>query len=409
VILISAYQDFEYARKGLKLGILDYLLKPVDECQIRTVLQNAEVHLVESRSNLLRRSLFPMHGIKTIPNDDIEKSLESLKPYYLALYLPQPRGDFLSKLWQCSDLSYPDRILELETQPDGSRLFLFSGRHSIPAMTFEEKGIHQGYLVLSEIEPVHHEWESLCDEMNDTLWDKGRWGESGLFINSGSKNNRDDIHLFDEHEWELKSGLTTHLEEDFLPVLSRILKEKYEERIPVHRLKEGILELYSLLVKDFGIKRNIPESQIRRVLERVVQDLVKLNFDPLEISSAITESLTDAIPEKISHSYSIQKVKDFMNKNYSQNIDTTSLADMTGVSTKILNQLFLQEFGMSPSKYLIEIRIEIAKRLLITRGDLQIKEIANETGYEDPLYFSRIFHRKVGMNPTQYRIRNSVF
>jgi transcriptional regulator GlxA family with amidase domain len=59
---------------------------------------------------------------------------------------------------------------------------------------------------------------------------------------------------------------------------------------------------------------------------------------------------------------------------------------------------------MSPLEYVHALRLEEAKQMLES-GDLAIEAIANEVGYEDAAFFSRLFRRKVNLTPAQYRRR----
>jgi len=61
---------------------------------------------------------------------------------------------------------------------------------------------------------------------------------------------------------------------------------------------------------------------------------------------------------------------------------------------------------MKAIDYIHALRLEQAKQLLET-GDLPVEAVANEVGYEDASFFGRLFRRKVGLTPAQYRIRFS--
>ena len=76
-----------------------------------------------------------------------------------------------------------------------------------------------------------------------------------------------------------------------------------------------------------------------------------------------------------------------------------AMADLAG-SPDQTRKLFHQATGQTPTRYLTELRIASAKRLL-TAGAL-VKEAAEQVGLEDPYYFSRVFRRHTGMSPKQY-------
>lgn len=89
--------------------------------------------------------------------------------------------------------------------------------------------------------------------------------------------------------------------------------------------------------------------------------------------------------------------------NYSEAVTIQDLANWLGLERTYLYRLFKSMVGMSPQAYLLDVRIRQACTLL-THSDLTITNIARSVGYEDSLYFSRLFHRKKGQTPSQYRL-----
>ena len=94
--------------------------------------------------------------------------------------------------------------------------------------------------------------------------------------------------------------------------------------------------------------------------------------------------------------------KAYVSANYPLPISVEDIAFSAGVSRTTLFRVFKSEMNTSPAGYLISFRISQAKRLLIDT-DLSVTAIARSVGYEDNLYFSRAFHKAVGMTPTEYR------
>ena len=76
------------------------------------------------------------------------------------------------------------------------------------------------------------------------------------------------------------------------------------------------------------------------------------------------------------------------------------------LSADYLNKLFKREVGHSPHEYLVGIRMRKACSLLSsqTLGRLNIKEISDQCGFTDPLYFSRMFRKRLGLSPSRYRL-----
>ncbi len=97
---------------------------------------------------------------------------------------------------------------------------------------------------------------------------------------------------------------------------------------------------------------------------------------------------------------------DYLNRNYQKPLHVSMLADMCHLSVSRFMSLFKAEQGITPMQYLRRLRIEQARELLLTT-DLPVGEIAYACGYDDPLYFCRVFGRSIGCTPTEYRRKGS--
>ncbi|MGG1556043.1 AraC family transcriptional regulator [Paenibacillus ferrarius] len=98
----------------------------------------------------------------------------------------------------------------------------------------------------------------------------------------------------------------------------------------------------------------------------------------------------------------VRKAVSYMNARYAERIGLDDIAAYVGLDTKYLCRLFQQRLSMSPYRYLTDIRMRKACRLL-RRQMLSIAEVARAVGYPDPLLFSRMFKRTIGVSPTAYR------
>jgi two-component system, response regulator YesN len=104
----------------------------------------------------------------------------------------------------------------------------------------------------------------------------------------------------------------------------------------------------------------------------------------------------------IRHTGVFAKAKEFIWGNYNQEISLKKIAEAVKISPFYLSHLFRKEMGISFSEYLTSVRISIAKKLL-KQTELSIIEICLEVGYQDPSHFAKIFRKKEGVRPTEYR------
>jgi AraC-like DNA-binding protein len=81
-------------------------------------------------------------------------------------------------------------------------------------------------------------------------------------------------------------------------------------------------------------------------------------------------------------------------------VPISAIAAKTGYSPKYIGRLFRRRYGMRPTEFRNRMRIDRARELLMTT-DLSVKQVAYKTGFSDPLYFSRLFKRYVGVSPRE--------
>jgi len=96
---------------------------------------------------------------------------------------------------------------------------------------------------------------------------------------------------------------------------------------------------------------------------------------------------------------SAKKIIDY---NFDKYITIKDIADSLYVSHEHLTRQFAGRYGLSPKEYLINKRMDLAKKLL-SDNDTSITEISNSVGYKDQFYFCRIFKKLTGLSPTDYR------
>ena len=148
-----------------------------------------------------------------------------------------------------------------------------------------------------------------------------------------------------------------------------------------------IFESYSTLIQRFHLSD-------KQLLANA--SLLELIY---HISNASTAS------EQNRNSDIITQTLTYININYNKQLTLDELAKKAGYSKSRFSHLFLEIVGMSPIKYQNDIRLKNSCELLHSTK-LTIAEIAQSCGFNDPLYFSRIFKKKYKISPTQYRLSN---
>ena len=215
-------------------------------------------------------------------------------------------------------------------------------------------------------------------------------GEASLFHKSGTIKFKthdmlimcpgEKIHYIAETPWSIQwVGLYGQTVENHIRSLSisgnnPIIKiEKY------HEMEQVLEELYQI--------SNCQTEQLRcKQMELIYRFLSLLWKKKQKFKS---HDIAD----------SAKKIIDY---NFDRKITIKKIADTMHIDSAYLTRKFTEKYEITPKDYLIEQRIELSKRLLI-QTDATVTEIAGSVGYDDPLYFSRIFKCRVGISPIIYR------
>jgi transcriptional regulator GlxA family with amidase domain len=100
----------------------------------------------------------------------------------------------------------------------------------------------------------------------------------------------------------------------------------------------------------------------------------------------------------------IAKCQEWIAQHYELDSPVTAMATLSGLSERSFKRRFASATGMTPLEYVQALRLEESKHMLET-SELPVEVIANEVGYEDASFFSRLFRRQVGLTPARYRRR----
>ena len=101
----------------------------------------------------------------------------------------------------------------------------------------------------------------------------------------------------------------------------------------------------------------------------------------------------------------IDQAKGYFRDHYNEQISIEQYAASRSMSTSWFRSSFTEAVGESPKQYILSLRIRNAQVLLET-GSSPISEIARIVGYDNPMYFSRVFRKAKGMPPSEYRKRH---
>ena len=144
----------------------------------------------------------------------------------------------------------------------------------------------------------------------------------------------------------------------------------------------------------FLVARFLGQEEAMRLAKLYLLDWNKSNqlpFAALARSSQVEDQI-------------VGKCQEWLADNYKAPIPVSNMAELSGLSQRTFKRRFTKATGMSPIDYVHTLRLEEAKQTLETT-DIAVEKIAQDVGYEDSSFFRRLFRRKVGITPLEYRKR----
>lgn len=164
-----------------------------------------------------------------------------------------------------------------------------------------------------------------------------------------------------------------------------------------------MLEAYQLLphvvTQDSGLEPLFIEA-IKAAKQKSVEDMqTELQIILMRMIVGLSETLRNRGNALTS---TVQAIKQFLDNSILHPFDSRGLSSHIGLSLKQMNRLFKREVGTTIYNYVITKKIESAKLMLLDTG-MTISDIGYKLGYDDPHYFSNLFHSKTSVRPSDFR------
>lgn len=161
-----------------------------------------------------------------------------------------------------------------------------------------------------------------------------------------------------------------------------------DEQILYTGISAKYQDLFLSIIKELQLPRPCSEELASLYLRQLFLNLKRLKEEDGYKKTAVKEEMEQAVH--------------YFHENFTRDILVEEYAKKLHMSTCWFIRSFKQYAGMPPGKYITSIRVSKAKELLEST-DYTVGEIGTIIGYENPLYFSRIFKKQTGHSPAEYR------
>jgi AraC family transcriptional regulator len=184
-----------------------------------------------------------------------------------------------------------------------------------------------------------------------------------------------------------------------LPLLQRALEEVFGADAAHARLRDDSA---------------FTDEALNSLMERLRDELMRPQASPLFVQGLAQQiavhlarnyGVTDEEPRSGSPSlpgYKLRQITDWIAEHVSEDFDLARLAAQAGLSKFHFQRLFKSAVGVSPSRYQINLRMNLARQLL-RETKQSVVDIALEVGYANPGHFSQLFRRETSLSPSNYR------
>lgn len=418
-LVVSGYQEFEYAKAAIRSGVYDYLLKPIKPSALQNALNSMEEVLAERyarKRNFLMKSLCEKNSVD-------RKLLERYFPagkYYAALV----RRNGLPRRYSGNS------GFEIFSGRD-EKIYLY-GRDEMEAMYLYPEDIlfyKSFYQIISEtIRREHGNSNYVTGIIRETPFSIGRADDVFLelyqLLDSSIVIGASQILIAEELKEDKRKGQggqeTTGGEFQAL--------ENYIQKGQREKIISAVAELFDCWKRTKRTQMYV-EAQVRYLLilmdksgllsgmeqssERILDDLFFYAEDLDEVSDAIQNMLMQKIKkepaqQKMDTEEFFKRITGYMERHLSEELSMGRLCKEFGLSPTYLNKLFRKYSGSSFNKCLTLARIQCARDLMDEGTSVYVKDVAARAGYNDQFYFSRIFASVVGVSPSDYmeRVQN---
>ncbi len=453
IIIISGYDDFEYARQAIRIGVDQYLLKPVTRMALRNVLTELRGKLEKETEQdnyqdqyYEEAREYEQFAVRRFFEGVLDGSLSvreiyekasalsmdlNASGYNLLLFTMHEKGDMV------------DRDQFMRTQEEIFHYFLRNPHYILFRLNVNSYGI----LVKGEEAELNGRIDGAINHIQNVMTRsaaKISWyiavGSPVARISALPECYREANHCFAYRfmlpQQNILSAVTLkgYLESndekemenvDFLRMDPEIIREFLTngEEKEIHDFVESYLKgiakpLHSNMFRSYVVLNirfaavaflesiGAQQSEYQKDFESAVngvredeKDIFLYFVKVLEIAMRIRDQINDRQGSHMMH-----RVLAYIDEHYSdEEFSLSVVAEQTEVSPNYLSAIFSQMMKMTFIEYVTQKRIEQAKKLL-TRTDKSSGEIAKEVGYKDAHYFSFVFKKVQGCSPREYRM-----
>lgn len=437
-VMISGYEDFEYARRAMRIGVSDYLLKPVNIDELKAVVSNIVARILEREDNGSKEEdvLWFMNAIhnKTEHAEAVPlRRCNGVSGSYrviasqLANY-EQFFGDLSAEEGRDLQEEWKDTIQACLHASGLSTIFAFSHPNLLYAFVHDQEDSmteQKWEFILEQAIANWHRESEIAIAISASYTETEKTSEAcerakqQLFYDVLQPKAILTEQLCKQLELERKAYRGYEPPADWASKLSSYLYRQ-EWRLAEALLKEFLAEMRQnrLLLPEM---LSMYEEQMALLRQRLRTNALHIEpanerKQPIDLHhynsyEAIEQQLLEELHvlleaignQSVNKSYWIvEKAMKYIDEHYSEDMKASEVAEWLNITPNHFSYIFKQNTGKNFKEYMNDVRIGHAQRLLATTND-KVFEIADRVGYKEYKYFVSVFKSVTGMTPKEYR------
>lgn len=371
IIILTAYDYFNFAKEAIEYNVKEYLLKPFDREVFLEKIDKAIECLQEKKTKKKKELILKeqIYNVKPMVENELSYSI-------------------ISNALNLIDYTMCMECLDINFKLGYAMIIKVNKKYDYATMNYAEKKVLKNDIAEFIKELVNRYYKALVN---------GSFTENiVLFIQN---NSEDDYSVRID---SINSGrkIRKEVKEKFGVSLSIGIGKQYRG---IDNLIQSYEEAY------VSLNHTIPDVNVKHFqdISAIINEKCITNKEYNEhksLKNNHTEySICDLYREDQNNCKNILlKSIDYIKNNYYKDITLDKVANKFNLSPYYFSRTFKEFVGVNYSEYITEIRIEKAKQMLKDH-DLSIKEICFKVGYNDPNYFSRVFKKVEKISPTEYK------
>lgn len=449
IVLVTAYDYFEYAKESLKIGIDDFLLKPVLKDDFLECIDR----MIKKISREIKQQKFDENVTQKLK--ELSSFIESELISSLLLRLEEQQ---IQEYFQLLNISFSyGYALIASIDDDGASALVADGlRRKVYGkriyekviLRFGELGIRHissiinnclYILVLSERPDSDYNQKIYSLHLTSMLEEYIR-AETGIELNLGVGMMYDSVaKLFDSFleaqvalNFDQDSNQGVHFSDINVKInyleypyhIEKLLCEKIvkgdtgESRAALEKLlnwviancaslsetRQKLFEIVVMITRSVAIFEHIEKGLLNTARYYDEIKSVESANEIVAYMNRIIQELIDSVNKvrKVNSNQQVSKAVEFINREYVRDITLEDVAKAVSLSPYYFSRLFKQETGENFVDYLTKHRMSVAKKLM-KDNSLSVKDVCYSVGYNDPNYFSKLFKKCYGVNPSEFK------